>query len=206
MVVQFQKISKRFNRDWIFRDIDLASGENTRCAILGGNGSGKSTLLQIISGYMAPSSGQITWTQNGSSIPAEKIYSLVSLCTPYMGVYDDFTLRENVTFYMKFKTLRGNIGATTFAERIGLSPQLDKPLKFFSSGMRQRVKLGLALLSETPLLLLDEPTSHLDANAIHWFRELLVNSSDGRSIFIASNSHEDEIFHCTERLLVDDFR
>lgn len=206
MQIQLENIGKRFNREWIFRNIQVTFEKGTQCAILGGNGSGKSTLLQVLSGYLTPSEGVVNWADDSGKIPSDKIFRQLSLATPYMSVHDEFTLKENFEFFQKFKRLRNDLDVLSFAQRIGLEPQLNKQLKFFSSGMRQRVKLGLAILGDTELLLLDEPTSHLDANAIGWYQELLKENSSGRSVFVASNSHADEIFLCTSRLVVDDYK
>lgn len=123
-----------------------------------------------------------------------------------MSLYDDFTLRENIAFFQKFKSLRGNISLNDFAQKIQLEKHIDKQLKHYSSGMKQRVKLGLAILADTPLLLLDEPTSHLDANATNWYQTLLQENIAGRSLFVASNSHDDEIFLCKDRIVMEDFK
>lgn len=206
MQIALENIGKRFNREWIFRDVNRTFERSSHCAILGGNGSGKSTLLQIISGYLTPSVGTISWKNDDTILSTDNVYSHVAMASPAMSLYDDFTLKENIVFFQKFKSLRGNISVKDFAQRTELEKQLDKQLKYYSSGMRQRVKLGLAILADTSLLLLDEPTSHLDANAIKWYQALLKENIDGRSLFVASNSHEDEIFLCNERLIVDDYK
>jgi len=128
------------------------------------------------------------------------------MASPAMSLYEDFTLRENIDFFQKFKSLRGNISLNDFAQKIQLEKHIDKQLKHYSSGMKQRVKLGLAILADTPLLLLDEPTSHLDANATKWYQTLLQENILGRSLFVASNSHDDEIFLCKDRIVMEDLK
>jgi ABC-type multidrug transport system ATPase subunit len=204
--VSLENIGKRFNREWIFKDMHKEFSSEVRCALLGSNGSGKSTLLQIISGYLTPSTGAVHWKDEQSNYQVDTIFKHVAIASPAMGLYDDFTLRENIAFFQNFKPLRHNLQLTDVAERIELSKHLDKPLKHFSSGMKQRVKLGLAILSDTPLLLLDEPTSHLDANATKWYQSLLNEHTSGRSLFVASNSHEEEIFLCNEQVIMEDFK
>lgn len=177
-----------------------------RCALLGSNGSGKSTLLHIISGYLTPSTGTVHWKDEHSTYSVDTIFKQVAIASPALGLYEDFTLRENIAFFQNFKSLRNNISLEEVAERIQLSKHIDKPLKHFSSGMKQRVKLGLAILSDTSLLLLDEPISHLDANATKWYQELLGAEIEGRSLFVASNSHEEEIFLCQERIHMEEYK
>ncbi len=128
------------------------------------------------------------------------------MVSPALSLYDDFTLRENIAFFQKFKSLRANISLNEFAEKIQLEKHIDKQLKNFSSGMKQRVKLGLAIFADTPLLLLDEPTSHLDANATKWYQVILTENMYNRTLFVASNSHEDEIFLCNERVVMERYK
>lgn len=206
MQVSLQNIGKRYNREWIFRNVNLDFDIGDKVAILGSNGSGKSTLIQIISGYLTPGEGKISWQLHGKPIEVETIHRHVALCTPYMQLYEDFTLKENIQFFCKFKSLRDGMKADDFASRIHLEKQLDKQLKFFSSGMRQRVKLGLAILAQSPLLLLDEPASHLDADAVKWYQDLLASNSDNRTVFIASNSAHNETAGCTRQIEIGNFK
>jgi ABC-type multidrug transport system ATPase subunit len=84
-----------------------------------------------------------------------------------------------------------------------LEKQLDKPVRNFSSGMKQRLKLALAILSDTALLLLDEPGSNLDTEGLAWFRGLLMEHLEGRTLVVASNRQAEETFACTETIEVE---
>lgn len=206
MEVSLSNIGKRYNREWIFRGIDSTFLLGDAVAILGANGSGKSTLLQVISGYLTPSEGSIQWHDDGKRIGVENLFPHVALATPYMTNYDEFTLKENIDFFLSFKRFRNGITTTQAAELMGLSKHLNKQLKHYSSGMKQRVKLGLAILSDTKILLLDEPSSHLDINAIAWYQELLKNHAQGRIIFVASNKEEAETIGCNKKINIEDFK
>jgi ABC-type multidrug transport system ATPase subunit len=204
--ISLDNIGKRFQREWIFRKVSLNLVQNDRVAILGANGSGKSTLLQILSGYLTPSEGKIIWKENNQMIGVQDVFKHVALATPYMTLYEDFTLRENIQFFSSFKSFREGLSLLEVAEKMGLSVQIDKPLKFYSSGMKQRVKLGLAIMSDTNILLLDEPSSHLDANAILWYQNLVQEFSSNRIICVASNKEETETLFCNKHLEVADFK
>ncbi len=206
MEISLDNIGKRFQREWIFRKVSLNLVQNDRVAILGANGSGKSTLLQILSGYLTPSEGKIIWKENDQMIGVQDVFKHVALATPYMTLYEDFTLRENIQFFSSFKSFRDGLSLLEVAEKMGLSVQIDKPLKFYSSGMKQRVKLGLAIMSNTNILLLDEPSSHLDANAILWYQNLVQDFSSNRIICVASNKEETETLFCNKHLEVADFK
>ena len=206
MNITLKNIGKRFQKEWIFRSIELSFDKNDKVAILGSNGSGKSTLLQILSGYLTPSEGSIAWTNRNHQVGVAEVFASVSLATPYMALYDEFTLKENFDFFKSFKPLKGIYSASEFAHEIELSRALNKPLKEFSSGMRQRVKLGLAIIADTDFLLLDEPSSHLDANAIKWYNELVMKYAENRIVFVASNKEESEIPFCNKRIEIVDFK
>lgn len=130
----------------------------------------------------------------------------MAITSPLLEVYDDFTLEENYQFVSRFKDFYTRDGAREFAERIGLEKHLTKQVRHFSSGMRQRLKLGLAILSKSELLLLDEPASHLDAKAIQWFNDTLNEHLRDRILVVASNSHPEEIASCKTQVIVEDYR
>jgi ABC-type multidrug transport system ATPase subunit len=204
--ISLKNIGKRFQKEWVFQNINMSFEKNDKVAILGGNGSGKSTLLQIISGYLTPSEGSVSWTNRQKQVGVAEVFRSVSLATPYMSLYDEFTLEENYNFFISFKPLLGVQTASEFATEIELSKVLKKPLKEFSSGMRQRVKLGLAIMADTDFLLLDEPSSHLDSNAIDWYNQLVLKYAQDRIVFVASNKEESEIPFCNKRIEIVDFK
>jgi ABC-type multidrug transport system ATPase subunit len=203
MDIKLEQIGKKFNRDWIFRDISLEFKSEERIAILGGNGSGKSTLLQVLSGYLTPSEGSIMWQHQNVELNIDQVFQYVSLCTPYMTLIEEFTLAENLSFFLRFKKLRNEMSPEEFIAQTGLDKVAQKEIRFYSSGMKQRLKLAMAILADTPLLLLDEPTSHLDLNAIAWFNALLGNHLSDRILFVASNSAANETQFCNRKIEVE---
>ncbi len=206
MRIEVEDIGKRFQKEWIFKGISIALENNGVYSILGSNGSGKSTFLQVCSGYLTPSSGRISWLKNDGKIEIDKVYKEVALCTPYMTLYDDFTLAENIQFFLSFKKLRNNCTLDDLVELMELSKHRDKLLRNFSSGMKQRVKLSLAIVSQTELLLLDEPSSHLDATSIDWYKKLLSNHLENRITLIASNSEQSDLVKITQSLKIMDYK
>ena len=206
MEIRLQNITKQFGREVVFRDLSrtLASGSST--AILGPNGSGKSTLLQVIGGALVPTEGTIEHHLAGAKLEQEAVYRHVSIAAPYLGLYEDLSLAQTIEFHARFKPFRTGIPLSAVARTAYLEPALQKPVSNFSSGMKQRLKLALAILSDTPLLLLDEPASNLDAEAIAWYRKLLQQHADGRTILIASNRQEAEHDLCTARIEIGDYK
>lgn len=178
---------KRFNRDWIFRHVDLELHAGRRYAITGHNGSGKSTLLQLIGGMITPSEGQRTLEKNGKTLEEDIAYREVSLCAPYLELIEEMTGMESLNFHQGFKPLRGGHTPTSILEAVGLQKAADKQVRYYSSGMKQRLKLAQAFYSDSHLLLLDEPCTNLDKTGIALYQTLLTTCTDGRIVVISSN-------------------
>lgn len=206
MKIVLENIGKKYNKDWIFQGLDLTIESGNCFGITGGNGSGKSTMLQMLAGYSTPSAGRITWKLGEQPIEVTKIFEYISWCTPQVALYDEFSLQENIEFFLKFKKVRDQLSMKSIVEELRLESYQHRLLRHYSSGMRQRVKLGFAILADTPLLLLDEPVSHLDAVNTQWFQQLLTKHRERRSIFIASNNNSDELFLADQRIVMDQYK
>ncbi|RFZ82829.1 ATP-binding cassette domain-containing protein [Mucilaginibacter terrenus] len=205
MQITLQNIGRRFNREWIFRGIDYSFGDNSSYAILGSNGSGKSTLLQVLNGSLAPSTGKLTYTRIGEEIEPEKIFNYLSLAAPYLELIEEFTLNEVVDFHFKFKALRSGLDKAAVLDILGLAGSRNKAIRYFSSGMKQRLKLVLAFCADTPMLMLDEPTSNLDTQGIDWYLSLIQQYSVGRLTIICSNQ-EHEYRFCKHQMSIADYK
>lgn len=194
-----QGISKRYTYRWILKDINCEFTAGKIYGIAGSNGTGKSTLIKILSGYLSPSSGKLQHFIGESPVHPENVYSHISLAGPYTDLVNEFTLPEMFDFHCRFKPFRTPVSYSEFEEKIELKGHGDKPLSHFSSGMKQKIQLSLGLLSNSPFLLLDEPSSFLDVQARNWFSGLLSEQSHGRVVVIASNDDYD-LRHCDETL------
>jgi ABC-type multidrug transport system ATPase subunit len=206
MDLRLSDISKNFGREVVFHGVTLSLPSGSRTAILGPNGSGKSTLLQLVGGAIVPTEGSITHSVNGRGIPQEEVYRHVSIAAPYLGLYEDLSLKQAVEFHARFKPFRSGISPADVARIAYLEHALEKPVLNFSSGMKQRLKLALAILSDTPLLLLDEPASNLDAEAIGWYRTLLSENLLGRTLVVASNRQTAEHDLCTSAIEISTYK
>ena len=207
-IVQLQQVGKKFGSSWIFRNVTLELANGDGLAILGGNGSGKSTLLQVIAGSLTASAGQVVHSKNGLPVQDAKIYRHISICAPYLDLLEDLTLAETVAFHFSLKPLLPTIeNYQQVVDLIGLGEQQHKLLKQFSSGMRQRVKLALALFTHGDLLLLDEPTSNLDKVAIAWYHNLIEQyKGNDRIAVVCSNQQKDEYWFCNRNITTEDYK
>lgn len=206
MQITLSKIGRKFNYEWIFREVDFEFNQDNAYAILGSNGSGKSTLLQIISGHLHPSEGTISYKHENKNIAVEDFFRHVTFSGPYLELIEEFTLEEMLTFHSHFRTFRNNMDVNAVIDATGLARNRNKPIKYFSSGMKQRVRLALALLTESDVVLLDEPAANLDRKAIEWYRTLVANNHTDRILIVCSNSQSEEHDFCTQSIVIDDYK
>jgi ABC-type multidrug transport system ATPase subunit len=206
MQISLSKISRKFNYEWIFRDVNFEFTSGNAYAILGSNGSGKSTLLQIISGHLHPSEGTISYSKDKKTIAIEDFFRHVTYSGPYLELIEEFTLEEMLTFHHRFRKFLNGLSVNDVIEITGLARNRNKPIKYFSSGMKQRVRLVIALLSESDVVLLDEPAANLDRKAIEWYRSLVAEHSHNRIIIVCSNSQSDEHDFCSQSIVIDDYK
>lgn len=204
--VSLENAGKRFNRDWIFRDLSQTFSTGEAWLVSGSNGSGKSTLLKTLLGYAPLSEGTLRCKVNDREVPLQLMYRHFSISAPYLELYEELTLDEAAAFHFKLKPPLVHVSMENFATLLELEHARHKPIKFFSSGMKQRVRLGLAILAGTEAVLLDEPTSNLDRNAVQWYRNLISEFRGSRLFVVSSNQQPDEYFFCESELRVEDFK
>ena len=206
MKIILEKTGKKFNTEWIFRDLTYIFEEGENYAVLGRNGSGKSTLLQVIAGSMLPSEGKIKYSHAGKEIRDEEIFRSISCCAPYLELIEEFKLKEMLQFHFRFKSLLKGYSLDDVIQLLGFTGVENKPIRLFSSGMKQRVKLIQAFLSDTPLLLLDEPTTNLDQSGMEWYIELITKFSANRTVIICSNLQQQETNFCKGLIRIEDYK
>ncbi|WP_419700547.1 ABC transporter ATP-binding protein [Mucilaginibacter sp. NFX135] len=205
MNITLQNIGRRFNRDWIFRGVDYTFNSGQAYAILGPNGSGKSTLLQILNASLTPSAGTISYTFQNKPVHPTEVFTHLSLAAPYLELIEEFTLTEMVDFHFKFKSYKPDIDKKELIDLLSLAKSENKLIRYFSSGMKQRLKLILAFCADTPILMLDEPTSNLDTQGVDWYLGLVEQFATGRLTIVCSNQ-EHEYGFCNERLSISDYK
>jgi ABC-type multidrug transport system ATPase subunit len=205
-MLEIENISKRFRYEWIFKNITYTFEQGKSYAILGPNGSGKSTLMKILSGHLTPSVGKVNFSNKGKSVDNDSVYQNISYAAPYIDLIEEMSLSEIIDFYTKFKPLAKGLTSNKLIEVLNFEKSKDKEIRFFSSGMKQRLKLALAICSQTPLLLLDEPTTNLDAQGVMWYQQLMSDFlSPVRLVVVASNIEHDYVF-CSDFISILDYK
>ncbi|MCX6286316.1 MAG: ABC transporter ATP-binding protein [Bacteroidetes bacterium] len=206
MNIYLDGIGKKFNTEWIFRNVSLDLHAGEACAILGRNGSGKSTLLQIIAGSIHPTAGKIRYELNGKDITDSLVFRELAMVAPYLEIIEDFTLEEMLDFHFSFKTYLPGIDANKVREILDLKVRKSKTIRQYSSGMKQRLKLALAIFSDVPLLLLDEPVMNLDKAGMEWYLRLVREYAGKRTLVICSNQQAQESAFAGKILQIEDFK
>ncbi len=205
MKIILKSVGKKYNYDWIFNHLNFTFELGKSYALLGQNGCGKSTLIQIIAGSIIPSAGEVTYIKNGKNIDPDIFFKHISFAAPYMELPEEMTLTELLQFHSGFKNCIKNFTLQEIINSSGIKNYATRQIKFYSSGMKQRVKLLMALLFESDIILLDEPTTNLDEQGVQWWKNLMLQHSKNRIVIIASNM-EREYENCDFKIMMTDYK
>jgi ABC-type multidrug transport system ATPase subunit len=202
MKISLHNVGKRYNREWIFRHFSFEFATTGSYAITGANGSGKSTLLQVIAGATMHSEGELAYKKNDGGI-IEQPYRQIAIAAPYLELIEEFTATELLNFHTGFKKLTATI--PEILQSVNLEKAAQKQIRYFSSGMKQRLKLAQAFFSESDVLFLDEPTTNLDSEGTSLYQNLVKNHAGTRLLLISSNVPEEYAF-CNEVIKIEEYK
>ncbi|WP_315820441.1 ABC transporter ATP-binding protein [Paraflavitalea speifideaquila] len=214
MKISLTKAGKRFNRDWIFRNVNYEFTSGNAYAITGPNGSGKSTLLQVIGGALMMSEGTLGYQvgvsgnqhqETGNSRLIDNLYQHIAIAAPYLDVIEEMTATEFLAFHTQFKPFLPGVATTQALEVVGLAKAAHKQIRYYSSGMKQRIKLVQAIFSHVPCVLLDEPCTNLDAEGIALYQQLINDYCTTRLVIVSSNDIQEYGF-CKEKISILDYK
>lgn len=185
-------LSKSFNRKLIFRNVNFVLQKGSCLIVTGKNGSGKSTFLKIISGLISQSSGELKLFINQKEIKKENYYQYLGYVSPYLVLYDEFSLYENLLFASKIRDIKIDFNQiNNEIEKIGLLKRKDDLIKTYSSGMKQRAKYLFSMLHNPFMLCFDEPTSNLDDEGKKYVFNLINEASKDKIVIVATNEHSE---------------
>lgn len=205
MQIQLEQIGKKYNREWIFRGLSYTFQAGKKYAITGPNGAGKSTLLQTIAGSTVFSEGNIKYSISGQEILPENAFTSLSICAPYLTLIEEMTALEFLAFHESFKSFMPDIAPDTALEIIGLTTAANKQIRYFSSGMKQRIKLAQAIFSDVPVLFLDEPCTNLDETGYALYHSLIQNYASQKLVIVSSNDKAEYHF-CEEVIDIKNYK
>jgi ABC-type multidrug transport system ATPase subunit len=192
--IEVKNIGKKFKNEWIFKNLSSTFEFRYPTAIIGPNGSGKSTLMQALSNIIPINQGEIRYSKENVNIKEDDIFKKIAYSAPYSELIEEFTLTETIIFHTKFKPFVENINVVEFIDLLDLKKHADKQVKFFSSGMKQKLKLGLAFYDNSELLFLDEPSSNLDQKTTDWYLQEVKKLVSYKTIIISSNDPKEYSF------------
>lgn len=174
------------NDEPIFGPLDFVLHAGEVVLIEGDNGAGKTTLLRVLSGLLAPTSGEIRL--NGELLTLARLSPQVALLSHQSGLKPELTALENLRFAAGFNGLRQGISPVTALAGVGLDGYADVPTRRLSAGQKKRVALARVLLAPVGLWLLDEPYANLDPDGIRLVNRLLErHASRGGAALITSH-------------------
>ncbi|HRP33494.1 MAG TPA: ATP-binding cassette domain-containing protein, partial [Agriterribacter sp.] len=124
---------------------------------------------------------------------------------PYLELIEEMTLQEFMQFHQQFKPLQSSVTIAEIIKLVGLENATHKQIRYFSSGMKQRVKLAQSIFSDTPVLLLDEPCTNLDAEGVELYQQLMRTYSNNRLIIVSSNDKMEYLF-CQEQINITQYK
>ena len=205
MQITLNNVGKRFNREWIFRRCNYEFHSGKTYAITGSNGSGKSTLLQVISGSLTHNEGSIEIKKEQQPITPDQLYTNISIAAPYLELIEEMTAKEMLDFHAQFKPLIDTVSINDILKTVSLETAINKQIRYYSSGMKQRLKLAQAFFSNTSILLLDEPTTNLDAEGTSLYHHLISNYTKGKLVIVSSNDKQEYDF-CEEVIAIGKFK
>jgi ABC-type multidrug transport system ATPase subunit len=203
MQITLTNTGKRYNREWIFRHFDYEFLPGKKYAITGSNGSGKSTLLQVIAGALTHNEGSIQMKLNSKLLPEEYCFQHISVAAPYLELIEEMTANEFLSFHTQFKSLTHSKEEILII--INLQKAANKQIRYYSSGMKQRLKLAQAFFCATPVLLLDEPTTNLDVDGIALYLQLIAHYTQNKLVIISSNDQQEYDF-CEEVIAIGEYK
>lgn len=205
MKIELKNVAKRYRLEWILRNVSLTFESGHQYAITGPNGSGKSTLLKLLSGHLSPSKGERFFSEAGKVLDIDRVYQHLCYAAPYLELIEEFTLKEAIDFHQRFKPFRNGLNTPQMIDLLGFKRSKNKFVRNFSSGMKQRLKLALAICTESSILLLDEPTTNLDQEGCAWYHQLIRDFTGQRLVVIASNVADDLKF-CESEINILNFK
>lgn len=205
MDIAVTTLGKKYNKEWIFRNLTYTFHSGSRYAVTGNNGSGKSTLLQCLSGASTINAGNVEWNIEGKKIAPENVFKYFSFAAPSMDIVEEMTPLEFLKFHASFKPFQKHMDFSEMIDEIQLAHAKDKQIRFFSSGMRQRVKLAQCLFSDVPVVMLDEPCTNLDKSGIDLYHSLVQKYTAGKLVFVSSNDPIEYSF-CDQQLNIMEYK
>ncbi|KAK5663638.1 hypothetical protein OQA88_4069 [Cercophora sp. LCS_1] len=194
-LLRMAHVSKAFNTNVAVDDVSLGLGQNEILALLGPNGAGKTTIVNLMRGELKPDSGRILLRDEDVTGHSRKLTQSIGVC-PQFDALDLLTARQHLEFYARIKGVQGRAEVRANAEiamaRVGLTPFANTQASKLSGGNKRKLSLAIALMGDPAVLILDEPSSAMDAAAKrNMWKVLAEEVAPGRSVLLTTHSMEE---------------
>lgn len=195
--LNIDKLEKKFGAKTVFSGLSIDT-DTSVLGIAGMNGAGKSTLLKCLAGLAKPTSGSVHWFLNGNQIPKTHLKNRLGFAAPYVQLYEELTVRENLTFLINVRSLKQTDTVEKLLQPFGAETLADFHFGELSTGQQQRIKLTAAVFHQPQILLLDEPGSNLDEAGKVIVKQLVQQFSSNRRMVVIASNQKEELSLCNE--------
>jgi len=191
--ISFTDVAKRYDLRVVFRSVSGEAVPGEVLVITGPNGSGKSTLLTILCGLLRPTRGAVSHVLDGNETAREEWRRHLGVVAPAMAVYEELDAMENLRFFASVRGMdRAGGRCRECLDLVGLDPDRRTPVRGYSTGMAQRLKIAQALLHDPAVLFFDEPGSNLDPAGKNWLKEAVRGLTQaGKTVVLATNDRDE---------------
>jgi ABC-2 type transport system ATP-binding protein len=191
LAIKLEQVSKRIKGQVILDRVNMEVPQGKIYGIIGRNASGKTMLFRIICGLVRPSEGRVEVfgkvVGKDGSLPQQ-----VGAIIEAPGFLPQYSGRRNLQLLASIRGVIGNDRIDEVLRAVGLEPRLRKPVRTYSTGMKQRLGIAQAVMEDPELLILDEPTNGLDTGGVKILREIVsAFRKEGKTVFLSSHINED---------------
>ena len=206
--IEVRGLSKSFGRSYALRDLNLEVGWGEILTVIGPNGSGKTTLIKILATLARPDSGEVRVAGFDASTSGQSVRRNIGVVTHEPLLYDQLTGRENLALFGRLFGLDSvDDRVESASDLVGMSPRIDQRVGMLSHGMRKRLGIARALLHDPLVLLMDEPESGLDQEALVLLEKVVRDrSTPFRTVMLTTHNLEAGAALCDRLAIMADGR
>lgn len=189
-MLKVEKLTKRYGKRTVVDSLDFTGNKGEILGLLGPNGAGKSTTMNMLTGYIAPSSGSIILDDKNLTLPKNRKKVLIGYMPEIPPLYNDMTVAEFMKFDAELKGVKRACRKDAISEtieRCGIADVEKRLIKNLSKGYRQRVGFASAIIGDPELIILDEPTAGLDPRQIVNMREMILSLKKDHLVILSSH-------------------